>query len=275
MTDWEVQYWVQDEEVKDISYSDYWTDEENEKLKPFYVLDDNFSKAEEYLKSTGLARDFKNCLKVLKNNFGKNLEGVGMDLAAGNLWAVPLILDSGNIDKLYCLEFSRHRLLKIGPRFLEHYNVPKDKVVLVHGNFYELRLPDHSLDFLILVQAFHHSHQPEKLLAEMKRVLKRDGIILIIGEHAVYLWKGYLKYALKYLAGKLFPKNIQRRIFPEIGDVNKFFLARDEIYPPEPVLGDHYYTLGEYQALFKKLDFEIFHMKKLRSQFRSFVLKGN
>ena len=187
MTDWEVQYWVQDEEVKDISYSDYWTDEENEKQKPFYVLDDNFSKAEEYLKSTGLARDFKNCLKVLKNNFGKNLEGVGMDLAAGNLWAVPLILDSGNIDKLYCLEYSRHRLLKIGPRFLEHYNVPKDKIVLVHGNFYELRLPDHSLDFLILVQAFHHSHQPENLLAEMKRVLKPDGIILMIGEHAVYL----------------------------------------------------------------------------------------
>ena len=275
MTDWEVQHWVQDKEVKDISYSDYWTDEENEKLKPFYVLDGNFSKAEEYLKSTGLARDFKNCLKVLKNNFGKNLEGVGMDLAAGNLWAVPLILDSGDIEKLYCLEFSRHRLLKIGPRFLEHYNVSKDKIVLVHGNFYELNLPDHSLDFLILVQAFHHSHQPEKLLAEMKRVLKRDGIILIMGEHAVYLWKGYLKYALKYLAGKLFPKNLQRRIFPEIGDVNKFFLARDEIYPPEPVLGDHYYTLGEYRALFGKFDFEIFHMKKFRSQFRSFVLKGN
>jgi ubiquinone/menaquinone biosynthesis C-methylase UbiE len=67
-------------------------------------------------------------------------------------------------------------------------------------------------------------------LPEMKRVLKPDGIILIIGEHAVYLWKGYLKYALKYLTGKLFPKNLQRRIFPEIGDVNKFFLERDEIY---------------------------------------------
>ena len=275
MTDWEVQHWIKDEDVKEISFSNYWTDEEHEKSKPFYVLDNNFSKAEEYLKSTGLQKDFKKCLEVLKNYFGKKLGGVGMDLAAGNLWTVPLILESGNIDKLYCLEYSQHRLLKLGPKFLEHYNVPKEKIVLVRGNFYDLHLPDHSLDFLILVQAFHHSNQPEKLLTEMKRVLKPGGAILILGEHAVYLWKGYLKCALKYFASKFFSKNIHCRLFPEIGDIQKLIPERSKIYPPDPVLGDHYYTLKEYKTLFRKFDFEISHLKGFRSPFRSFILKGN
>jgi len=275
MTDWEVQYWMQDKEVRDVPYSDYWTNEEYEKQKAFYVLDANFFKAEKYLKETGLPRDLEKCLKILKKNFGRNLEGVGMDLAAGSLWAAPLILSSGNIDKLYCLEYSRHRLLKIGPKFLEHYDVSGDKIILVLGSFYDLKLPDHSMDFLILIQAFHHSHQPERLLAEMKRVLKPNGIIFIIGEHAIYLWKGYLKHALKYLACKIFSRKLQRWLFSEIYDIENMIPQRDKIYQPDPILGDHYYTLKEYRSLFSEFDFEVLQFKKFRSPFRSFVLRNN
>jgi ubiquinone/menaquinone biosynthesis C-methylase UbiE len=275
MSEWEVQYWIGDGEIQDIPYSKYWDNEEEEKKKAFYVLDNDFSRAEEYLQKTGLPRDYKRCLKAMKKRFGKTLSGVGMDLAAGNLWMVPLILNSGPIDRLYCLEYSHHRLLKIGPNFLKHHHIRKDKIVLVLGNFYDLHVSDHSLDFLVLVQAFHHSEHPEKLLSEMKRVLKPDGVIIITGEHAVYLWKGYLKRILMYLASKFFSKNLQRRLFSETYDIQKIFPKRDEIYPPDPIIGDHYYTLGEYQSLFRKFDFDTLHLKYLRSPFRSFVLRNN
>ena len=275
MSEWEVQYWVKDDEIQDIPYSNYWDNEEEEKKKPFYVLDDNFSKVEEYLRQTGLPRDYKKCLKAMQKHFGKTLEGIGMDMAAGNLWAVPLILNSGAIDKLYCLEYSRHRLLKNGLKYLQHYNVPKDKIVLVLGNFYNLQLSDHSLDFLILVQAFHHSDNAEKLLVEMKRVLKPDGVVIIIGEHAVYLWKGYLKHIFKYLVSKFIPPNLQLRLFTKTYDPLKMIPNRCDIYPTDPVLGDHYYTLGEYKSLFSKFDFETRHVKYIGSPFRSFILKNN
>jgi hypothetical protein len=68
MTDWPIERWLSDAE---------------------YVLDGDFAKMERYLEATELPRDLKACADVLRNEFGRSLAGVGVDLAAGNLWAVP------------------------------------------------------------------------------------------------------------------------------------------------------------------------------------------
>jgi len=44
-------------------------------------------------------------------------------------------------------------------------------------------LENNSVDFIFLCQAFHHADDPEKLIYEIRRVLKPDGIVIIIGEH--------------------------------------------------------------------------------------------
>jgi ubiquinone/menaquinone biosynthesis C-methylase UbiE len=85
-------------------------------------------------------------------------------MAAGNLWAVPRLLRLGTVDKIYCLEYSKHRLLQIGPAVLEYYGVPKERVVLALGSFYDLHLKNKSLDFVFMSQAFHHADDPNRLL---------------------------------------------------------------------------------------------------------------
>ena len=132
---WTVERWISDEDVSELEYSTYWNDEQAERDKPFDVLDDDFSKLERYLGEVGLVNDLTTCLSALSTP----LAGRGIDLAAGTLWAAPILLDAGAVERLYCLEYSRHRLLSIGPHVLQHYGVSPERVVLVYGSFYDLR----------------------------------------------------------------------------------------------------------------------------------------
>lgn len=125
MTEWQIENWLSNSQIREIEYSGYWNDEEKEKSKEWYILDGDFSKMERYLETTGLPQDLKTCTEVLHTAFNRQLAGVGIDLAAGNLWATPFLCNLPNVSKLYCLEYSKHRLLKIGPAVLDHYRVPK------------------------------------------------------------------------------------------------------------------------------------------------------
>jgi len=274
MTEWNIEYWLTNSKAKKIEYSDYWDDEEKERNKEWYILDGDFSKMEHYLQKIALPQDLMQCVNTLKVDFKRELCGIGIDIAAGNLWAVPYLFNLGKINKLYCLEYSKHRLLKIGPKVLEHYNVPKEKIVLVFGSFYDLHIKDNSMDFVFLSQAFHHADNPEKLLQEIHRVLKPNGIVIIIGEHIINYRKAYLKHSIKFIIRTFLPNFVQKKLFGKTFQVKTLIPKSGELFPPDPVLGDHYYTEGEYRSFFSKYGFKIKHIKNRKSQFQSFILVG-
>lgn len=272
---WNTESWLKNDEAGKLEYSDYWNDEEEEKGKEWYVLDGDFSRMEGYLQKTGLPEDLEKCIRILRIGFERQLAGVGIDLAAGNLWAVPHLSSLGKVDKLYCLEYSKHRLLKIGPKVLEHYKVPEEKIILVYGSFYDLHIQDNSLDFAFLSQSFHHAHCPDKLLLEIHRVLKPGGIVIIIGEHVVNWRRLYFKHVVKFFISLFVPevalKRLSKRSF---STVNKLIPRPSELFPVEPTLGDHHYTIVEYKRLFSRCGFRIVkHLKPIeKSKFQSFIL---
>lgn len=225
-----INYWLNCED----DYFDYWNNEEFEKDKEWYVLDGNFLKLEKHLEKTGLIDE------LLK--YSNYMKGNGIDLAAGNLWAAPHILKYA--EKLYCIDYSKHRISKIGPVLLEHYNVLPEKIVVVCGSFYDLKIENNSLDFAFLSQALHHAEKPDKLLSEIYRVLKPDGVVLIIGEEVINELLFILSQFIKKLKGcKLVD-----------------------------VLGDHHYTSNQYRKMFLNAKFEIIKDDKGKSN-RAFVLK--
>lgn len=270
MKDLKVEFWLPETQDSKLKYSAYWNDDEIEKTKAWYVLNGNFAEMANHLKNTGLPADLERSVSILKTDFGINLGGTGIDLAAGNLWAVPYLFEMGVIQKLYCLEYSKHRLLKIGPTVLGHFNVPIDRVVLVYGSFYHLHIEDNSIDFVLLSSAFHHADEPHKLLSEIQRVLKKNGVIIIIGEHIIRYHKAYIRNAIKFFISKFMPANLQEAIFSRTFQAFSLFPEPNQLFPPDPVSGDHYYTLQEYRTMFSKYHFRHFINKK--SQFQSFVL---
>lgn len=272
MENYVIENWLDDSQIKSIGYSDYWNDEENEKSKKWYILDGNFSKMEQYLLKTGLLLDFERCLRLLKEEFKYELKGAGIDLASGNLWSTKPILRSGQVNTLYCLEYSKHRLLKLGPKVLEHYGIPKDRIVLVMGSFYELRLKDNALDFVFMSQAFHHADRPDDLLLEIRRVLKPGGAVIIIGEHKLNCVKAYVRNLIKFFLTRILPAQAQQRLFGKTFYAPKLMPSLKELFPTDPVLGDHYYTDKQYGAIFTKHGFRLRRFKRRGSEFQSFVL---
>lgn len=272
MTDWKVENWLDDTQLSQIEYSAYWNDEEKEKEKEWYVLDAGFTKFEEFLNKTNLPDDLKICIEVLKADYKRQLEWVGIDLAAGNLWAVPFLFKLGKIDKLYCLDISKHRLFKNGLAVLDHYSVPGDKVVLVYGSFYNLRFEDESIDFAFLSTAFHHAERPIDLLKEIKRVLKPNGICIIIGEPIISYYVGFFKNLIKMFALLFLSNNVSKRFFKKTEYVKKLIPSIRELYPSDNVTGDHFYTSKEYYSMFGSVNFKVRRLPNPKMRSQSFIL---
>jgi len=274
LAQWSVEYWIGEAEAGEIEYASYWNDSELERTKEWDVRGGQFGQVEDYLGAAGLAEDLSACLVAAQRLRGRALGPAGVDLAAGTLWAVPALLQNSEVERLWCVEYSRHRLLEIGPLMLDHYEVDPSRVVLCFGSFYDLRLPTGSLDFAFLSQAFHHAERPAALLAELRRVLSPGGVVMIVGEHRLLLRHRVL-YAARAVAS-LFPARLRRHLFVRSSAVRKTFRpSGSDLSPTDPVLGDHFYTLAEYTHMFGEAGFRLEKMPCRRnSTYRSFVLLG-
>lgn len=268
--DWDVERWIDDDEREAIEYADYWNDAAAERAKPFDVEAHGFQAMERYLAETGLPTDLRACLQHVRET-GVPLGRRGADVAAGTLWAVPVLLAEVGVEHVCCVEYSRHRLLDLGPKVLEHYGVAPERVTLALGSFYELKLADDSLDFAFLSQAFHHADDPAALLRELSRVLADGGRVLIIGEHRVTA-RTYGAYAARSLLG-LLPSGVQQRMFGRTFAAHLHLRpSGSDLEPPDPVLGDHVYTTREYDELFKGHGFDWTSVALQGGEFRGFVL---
>ena len=212
----------------------------------------------------GSYHHFYGLLKVAEQKHAP-LEGVGASLGCGVSWLESDLLSKrSEIEQMYLVEMSEHRIFELSPIVLDSYGIDESRVRLCAGSFYDVRLEDHTLDFLILYAAFHHADDVDRLLTEMRRLLKPDGVVLIAGEHyfgpraisnralghlARYVldWKGYR-------AGK--------RLFP----------SWNTLVPISEVKGDRHRPLNEYRRLFSKHGFDHMGLINRNLSLRGFVL---
>ena len=270
-----LQYWLSPSEIASTSYSEYWNDEEIEKRKEWHVVERGFSDMQRHLEETGLIRQLNDCLNA-SVQLGHAVSGTGADLACGVFWTAPILLNQARIEKLYGVEYSQHRLLKISPNVLQHYRVPAEKIALCLGSFYHLLLPDHCLDFVLLAEAFHHADRPEQLLAEIRRVLKPNGVVLIIGEHiAPHELVLYGRNTVKYVLSRILPSSIQIRLFGRVVRTEKLVPSLRELLKPDPVAGDHYYLRRHYEDMFRLSGFVHHRVLTSGCPFQAFILFPN
>jgi SAM-dependent methyltransferase len=151
--------------------------------------DDLNRKAEEYFakiedRTYLLSKPFaaiEECSKLLFN-FAALLQGLRlfkymdvMEFGAGPCWCSHLLTQLGC--KVYAVDVSP-TALEIGQdRYARHPpfgEQPAPEFLAYDG--YRLPLPDDSVDRILCYDAFHHVPNPEHLIGEMARVLRRDGV---------------------------------------------------------------------------------------------------
>lgn len=265
----EVIFWVNDVELQNIFSGKYWNEEEIEKKKPYYILEDNKNNRKvallRYLaRETTLCNEYRTVIKFAKF-LNLNVRGIGLDIAAGVGWTSALLSRIEGVEIIYALDISKHRLIKLAPEIFNIFKTRSEKIERVIGSFYNIKLPDHSVDFCFVSQAFHHSSDCRLLLHEIRRVLKPKGFILLIGEKPITIIayiKEYLKNIVKIILPNCLFKSSSKPIF-------KLFPKYRDFFPIDTECGDHYYRLKEYYDIFQSCGLRLY--KKRGSGFIVFL----
>lgn len=241
----EILFWLDDRNLQDIPTSSYWNDEEEERKKDYYLCGTDGQRLMTYLKErTTYYREYESIVTFV-NDAGLQFRGIGVDLAAGVCWTTALLSRIEALERIYAVDISKHRILKIASNVFKLFKADTNKITRVIGSFYDIKLPDNSVDFCFMGQAFHHADSPARLLSEIHRILKPEGFIVIMGERPI-LPAAFLKQYLKNVVKILIPiVKYQGR------PVYKLMPGIPDLFPPDTRLGDYRYGLGDYHAIFK------------------------
>ena len=255
--------WLPEEALEEVATSSYWNDPELEKEKEWHLEDIADLKAIRYIREeTNLEEAFRAGILFLEEWLGHELQGVCLDLGAGVCWTSALLAKKPRLNRVVAVEISRHRLESLAPLVLRQYQAPEEKVIRVLGDFAEIKLEDNSVDVVVMCQAFHHAVQVEKLLKEVVRVLSPGGGFLVTGERLVF-WKEYLDKILRHnFKSLVIALRMEKYLALLRGRVlsrpsKPFGLGWDRVCPYDPVTGDHYYSPGMVEKMFKRAGLEM------------------
>ena len=255
--DYSINYWIKTNEIDHLNSSEYWNDKKLESKKMWSIPNNDFKAFENYFSKKGLYQQF---ISIIKNNRIDLKNKTVLSLASGTCALESKILKNfSKINKMICVEFSIHRIKDIAPKILNHYSINPKKIDLNLGSFYNLDLDDNSIDLIILSQAFHHADQPHSLLCEIKRVLKKNGKVIMIGEHHFNFIDVVKKVIFYYF-----------RFFKSNNYHNKKLIPNwQSLFPPDKIKGDIHYSNSEYRKFFKEHGFAF-----KRQLFKDFKRQG-
>jgi ubiquinone/menaquinone biosynthesis C-methylase UbiE len=245
-------------EVDQIDSASYWNNSDAEKQKIWGQWNENFDILEKKFLEKGLLDQLVVEIKKSEMDLnGKTLLSLGAGIC---ILEAQLVEKYSQIEKILCLEFSKHRVFDIAPHIFKNYKIPTEKVELLFGSFLETGVKNETIDFIILSQSFHHAFQPGELLKEIFRVLKPNGKVFILGEH----YFSPLSIVLRLI--KHFPKYILNH--KEYRERSGVIPSWRGIFPIDNKKGDHHYNLKQYSQMFIEngFNFKRFIFKKYMNQ---------
>ena len=182
-------------------------------------------------------------IKLIPNVYDK-IKGIGIDLGGGVGCISSTLAKNSNVEKIFCVELVEEVVKLCQP--IVKKQILKDqheKVISVVGDYNFLELPSNSVDFAISWDAMHHSQDPVITFRECKRVLKKNGVFIIIDRsHNNSTSDEEIERILNITYDEEFLKKNYRRLDEK--------LTRKEN-------GEHEYRFYEWKEFFQKAGFEL------------------
>jgi ubiquinone/menaquinone biosynthesis C-methylase UbiE len=229
-------------DIKDEYSSTYWYEVKHEQKKEWWVKTKNdLDKLKLYLKSSGLQEEFELSNRTIVDL--NKLNGKVLDVAAGVCWTSAFLSEYNKLTEIDALDFSWHRKNDIAPDIIKFCSNNPHKITKIFGSSYNAKAPQDNYNLVFMSQAFHHAKKHLKFLLECDKVLKKDGAIVNIGEHLVTPFK----YFKRFIRNVIVKKSI----------IFNFY----KLFPPDDVLGDHYYRISDYYFMFQSFGYSITHIK--------------
>lgn len=111
---------------------------------------------------------------------GPRIRGKIIDLGAGTCWLAGKVSQLKRIEEVVALDISKKFLTTVGSRIISHFQGDVSKIKFAVSSFNHVPFDAENFDCAFLIAAIHHSLSPIKTLIEIKRILKQDGILIIV-----------------------------------------------------------------------------------------------
>jgi SAM-dependent methyltransferase len=164
-----------------------------------------------------------------------------LDLGCGSGWLTGLLTREPRVARVLAWDGSPHLLGEVLPRMVELTGGDLGKVEPVCGDFLPLVLEDGAVDAVVMSSAFHHADDPRALLAELVRVVKPGGVIVLLNEtpwHPLAMLAFAARHFVASVTGLL-----GRRLVAAPGALTE----HGALYDPQ--LGDRAYTLRTWRQI--------------------------
>ena len=110
-----------------------------------------------------------------------SIYGIGIDLGGGVGCISSTLAKKKSVNKIFCVEIVEE-VVKLCQPIVKKTILKnnENKVISVVGDYNHLELNDNSLDFAVSWDSMHHSSNLTITLKECKRVLKKNGCLIIV-----------------------------------------------------------------------------------------------
>lgn len=187
-----------------------------------------------------------------------------LDLAGGTGWLSAYLSTFDRIDKIYNVDSSRYFLSVMMPGLVRLMHGKSEKIEPIEGLFTPLYFDDQALDAVVISSSLHHAERMETVLAEVRRVLKPDGVLFILNETPLSNTRYLLGMIKQFML--IMNNTILRRYLP----VSPYLSSSGSLY--DPLLGDKAYPTWYWEqsitrsgfTLLKTMDTKLITVKSAR-----------
>jgi len=176
-------------------------------------------------------------------------DSIVLDMGCGGGWLSGFLSRFDEVVSIYALDSSKYFLYNMMPAVLKAMDSRQEKIIPIEALFSPLLLEDNSLDVVVASSVLHHADNLEELLKEIKRVLKKEGYLIILNEtpvsgirHMLSVTKAFFK-----IFGSLLTRNYKASS-PSISSSGYLY---------DPTLGDRDYPIWYWEAAIKHAGFSV------------------
>jgi ubiquinone/menaquinone biosynthesis C-methylase UbiE len=184
------------------------------------------SDPQQFYKRIAEQTNYLDAIKLVDWNKYLEKDATILDLGGGIGWLSAFLSRFENVSKIYLLDSSRHFLQNMVPSIVSIMSGKIDKIVTIEALFSPLFFEEKSLDMVVICSTLHHADNIASLLLEIKRVLKDDGVLLILNETPA----SYLSYAFSMV--KQFLKIITNTLACRYKSVSPTISSSGFLYDP-------------------------------------------
>jgi SAM-dependent methyltransferase len=167
-----------------------------------------------------------------------------LDLGCGSGWLTAMITRQPNVERVVAWDLSEHLLHNVLPQMLTLLDGDPGKIHPVCGEFVPLLLDRDSIDLAVMGSAFHHCADPDALLADLRRVVKDSGAVLLVNETP---WRAV---NLIWFDVRLIAAHISQNLLG--GGLRCPGQIADDHVVYDPALGDRAYTMRGWRSLMRR-----------------------